>query len=243
MGDGVCVDALNPANRPSPAEVAALGASLVRIAPREDPTMWAYLEDLQQVTNVALVYDSDAPPPPHQTAAVLYVIGNEPDAILTPEPNGASWEMTTEQYRALWDAYAPAILTAQPDARLCIAAQMGIGGRLIQDGGWLRDLLSAGPLAGAAAVGLNLYLMEPGPDNVERGRACIRQLAALVGLPVYVSEWTVPDEDVAAFAAMLRAETIGSTWFTWGGVPGHELVGYPSLGLLTAALHAPLAVA
>ncbi len=243
---GICVDAMNPANRPTLADLELLGATGVRIAPRYTAEFDSYARALITAgLTLALVLDRDAFPDgdygrwagywADAYAPAAIVIGNEPDAILTPEENDASWEMDPASYRALWDACAPEIRAASPQTRLCLAGQM------LGDGRWLRQLFKGGRPDGASLLDLHLYYMERDTASVARGREAIQRHRATFGIDVAVFEWTTPDEDIVAFARMLRQEAIASTWFCWGGVDGHGVIRpdgtpYPTLWALKAGL-------
>lgn len=153
MGYGVCLDALNAWGHPTPGALRMAGADGGRLVAFDDqqfPTYHNTLHNAGLTTAVVLARESCANNDyggwasfyAQQVTPTYWVLGNEPDAYILPEPSPSSWAMRPAEYAAFWATTASAILAHQPAARLIV-------GGLVSGQVWwaanLRPLLAPQP--------------------------------------------------------------------------------------------------
>lgn len=220
---GVCVDALNPAGAPSPYELFASGADGGRLVAFDDGTFYSYFDALARTGAVtALVFaretfgDGDrtaiAREIAHRCPATYYVLGNESDAYLLPEPSPSSWSQTPEEFTAFWYEVGWAIHMVRPDAKLIV------GGLVSGNQDWINEVL---PWLDPEPYGLDVH---PYAKDADAARELL--LASPATVVLLVLEWWRPLEEMTEFAAMLASLVEWSCWFCWsdGQVPGYGLV-------------------
>ena len=210
MSGGVCLDALNPSGRPAPSELLALGCSLVRMQARFDEQMYRYHDDCRRAGfQTAVVLDRDAYPNIEEHALTIaptyWVIGNEMDAYLLPEPSPSSWSMTPDEYVILFTSTRRTILKRQPEALLII-------GGLVSGQAWWLD--ECGDL-GAAGIDVHPY-----SKSASEAEQLIVEYESLYGLPIYVLEWHRDAPEISSYQRMLDVWTAGSAYFAWHDVDG-----------------------
>jgi hypothetical protein len=233
---GVCGDAMNLANRPSPDQLRALGADGVRIVYFPTPEFDAYYRELVGAgLAVAVVLTGESFPDDrydvHAAAAAaqlshypdpaLWLLGNEPSAS---RDAASSWAMSPPQYAAFWQAVAPAIKAILPGALCYVGGMLGPAEATWLDSVWAQ--------------------LQPWPDGIDvhypNTESELRSWERYQ-VPLAVMEWAwagadVAQADVVQWQAMLTRHTGHSCWFCWGWSPDLCLVS-PETGEPLKAYH------
>jgi hypothetical protein len=243
---GICVDALNAAGCPPADTLFEAGADGVRLVAFDSPEFFAYAGDLLAAgLTVAVVlaresfgdddYAGWASFYAERIAPTYWIIGNEMDAYLLPEPSPSSWKMTPQEYADFWFLAGTMIRERQPDAKLVIGGL--VAGQpsyldevlpLLDPPPWGVDVHPYGKSAGEAGELFDLYRTTVAPAELRALLASYGEVLEAWGgeRRLLVLEWWRPAEEIAEYEAMLRAETGWATWFCWsdGMVPGFGLV-------------------
>lgn len=215
----VCVDPLNSAGRPTPANLKTYGFGGVRSVFRDHPDWFSYHNAVKRVelaSIVTLARESFGSASTSDTIsglpidADMVVIGNEPDG----EPP-SSWVMSPAEFRTLLRDCAPLI------RRYCPTASVVAGGLVSGQPSWLEPI--ADDLAGLVdAVDIHPYA-----KNAVEAANLLEQYQFVLGdMDLAVLEWYRLAEQIRDFLVMLQNWTEASAFFCWsdGMVPGFGLV-------------------
>jgi hypothetical protein len=226
---GACLDALNPGGCPPAAELAGR-LQWARLVAFTDPAFYAYHDALQAAgirTAVVLAGETFdgrdwaqiADDLAERVQPDVWVVGNEEDAYLLDAPSDSSWAMAPAEYAQLWMACEVAIRAVHSDATIIL------GGFVAGQPSVLTTYLGAiaAVWPGEQIDGVDVH---PYGKTADETRALLQGYRRAGNLPRYVLEWNRPAEEIAAYQAMLDAETAGSTWFAWSDqmVDGFGLV-------------------
>jgi hypothetical protein len=190
---GVNVNPMNPAGRPDPKMLREIGFGSVRLVLR--PGVRDYIDACHAAGLSVLGVIARESGEPGQYAdwlTDLLAVGNEMDG-----DGPSSWRMGPEEYYALW------YLTRYffPDTPLLVGGLCS-GNIYRGEQYWCVE--------GATGVAVHPY-----GKTAAAARTLICQYRELAEMPVYVTEWNRPVEEIGEFVAMLGQETAGAWWFCW----------------------------
>lgn len=139
----------------------------------------------------------------------------------------ASWPTgTADDFVNVWSHVANVLVPAIHPQGLPLVGP----GLWIQDYGNWRKI--AHRLPGLSAAACHVYNLA----SSQIGYYASRYRNTRVDLPLICSEWTARQPDTLAVAREIDRYCEKKMWFAFGnGVPGHELVGTPELGVLALA--------
>lgn len=214
----LCVDPLNPAGRPTPANLVTYGFRAIRSVFRPDPQWYSYHQAASRVglaSIVTLARESFALSLPDTIASLptdadWVVVGNEPDG-----EGISSWRQSPAEFLALIAECAPLI------RQRCPQAQIVAGGLVSGQPGWLVRVVVE--LAGL----VDAFDVHPYAKDTNQAAALLREYEALVGgVPLVVLEWNRQASQIPAFTTMLEQMTQAAAWFCWsdGMVDGFGLI-------------------
>lgn len=233
----LCVDPLNPAGRPTPANLALYGFKGARHVFQAKPEWYAYHQAIKRAglaSIVTLARESFTLSRPDTIAALpddcdWVAVGNEPD-----DPGASSWHMPPAEFLALVAECSALIRQRCPRAKI-------VGGGLSSgQSEWLAPIVrDLRPLIDAQDC-------HPYAKSSSEAAALLQAYSAVLGdLPLVVLEWNRPRDEIDGFLRMLSQTTLAAAFFCWsdGMVDGFGLVdrrGNPKheLGAMQAALMA-----
>lgn len=233
----LCVDPLNPAGRPTPANLALYGFRGVRHVFQDRSEWHSYHQAVKRagLTSIVTLARESFALSRADTIARLpvdcdwVVIGNEPD-----DPGESSWHMPPAEFLALAAECSALIRQRCPGAKI-------VGGGLSSgQPGWLTPIVrDLKPLIDAQDV-------HPYAKTASEAAALLRAYSAITGgIPLVVLEWNRPRDEIDGFLKMLAQTTEAGAFFCWsdGMVENFGLAdrrGNPKqeLGAMQAALMA-----
>jgi len=179
MSPGICCDALNSAGAPTVTELHAAGADGVRLVAFNTDQFFSYQRMLERhgLTTAVVLARESFPDDDYQSWAGWYVarctptywiLGNEPDAYLLPEPSPSSWSMQPLEFADFWHQAALGICQVQLDAVLCVAG-------LVSGAAWWAENLK--PLLNPEPDCWSVHPYSKGPDEA---RALLRAYKAVL---------------------------------------------------------------
>ncbi len=197
---GLCnVDPLNPDGAPFANTLIAAGFRGVRLVSR--PSVAPYVQRMQDAGLMVLAVVTEQSGG-YLCPADVYQVGNEPDVA------GTGDSMSAADYVVHWNLYRE----TYPDV-IMIGAGLASG----QTSYW-QAVQAAGGLKGAAG-----FAVHPYARTALSAAGLLKAYQKITpGLSLWVSEWHRPDAEIPAFATMLRANTVMSAWFAWGGQPNPQ---------------------
>lgn len=215
----MCVDPLNGAGRPTPANLKTYGFGGVRSVFRDHPDWFSYHNAVKRVglaSIITLAQESFGSASTSDTISSLpidadmVVIGNEPDG----EPP-SSWVMSPAEFQTLLRDCAPLI------RRYCPTASVVAGGLVSGQSSWLE------PIADDLAGLVDAFDIHPYAKTSDEAENLLEQYrTVLMGMDLMVLEWYRPADQIPDFVDMLKFQTEASAFFCWsdGMVPGFGLV-------------------
>lgn len=198
---GVNVDPLNSA--PDASALCALGVNAVRLVARPDPRVATCAAACQAAglrVLMVLAKESYAGGDDDYYLGTMnpdmVQIGNEPD-----QAGPSSWSMSQNDYLALWNRVAPAW---KARGKTVITAGMASG-----QSSWLA------PIWGSLSPMPSTIGVHPYGKDANAASNLLYSYKQTYMVPVLVSEWNRPADQIAAYMRMLSSETDGGCWFCY----------------------------
>lgn len=207
MIHAIGVDALNPAGRPDPGALLAVGATGIRSVFFDRPDWFSYhrackVAGLASIVTLARESFGDR----HRAEVIAalptncdyVVIGNEPDSS-----DVSSWQMSPSTFRSLIQECAPLV------HQRCPGAKIVAGGLVSGNAGWLNPI--------ADDIRLFVDFIDIHPYNKTPGEAetLLDEYWERYLIPLVVFEWNRPPTQIRAFVQMLERTVDSDAWFCW----------------------------
>lgn len=219
-------DPLNPAGRPAPDQIRAMGFRGVRWVYRNSPTCLNFFNGCEREGLLTLLVVARESLGPHtwqdfpiteitnQYQPWAFQIGNEPDAIYNPgnKDNSvahrqslapSSWVMDPDEYHEFHSRYALHFRTHDPDAMVATAGMCsGIPS-------WFFEV------AHGDRLDYNRLGVHPYSKDAREAETLLEDYAGDGGYPL-ISEWNRPASQIGTYVSMLnRHDSWDSAWFCW----------------------------
>lgn len=218
MIQALCVDALNPAGRPTPANVKSYGFNGVRSVFFDQPDWYSYHQAAKRAglnTILTLAKESFNGRPHAEVISNLpvdadyVVIGNEPDSS-----DSSSWTMSPASFRSLIRECAPLI------GQRCPGAYLVAGGLVSGQVSWLE------PIYQELRDLVDFLDIHPYSKTADEAQALLVDYHNLTQIPPMVLEWNRPTDQIKPFVDMLGYMAEAGAYFCWsdGMVDGFGLV-------------------